>query len=102
MNAGNFGIVSLDVIRDTTPPEVTIATPMEGRAVSTPSVTVTGTITDRHPRGATISVNGGAPVAVALDGERYSATLTLSEGTNIIRVDATDPVTAEMPAVKSA
>ncbi|MEW6684279.1 MAG: Ig-like domain-containing protein [Nitrospirota bacterium] len=88
--AGNVGIVDLDVIRDTTPPEVTIATPGEGSAVSTPSVTVAGTITDLHPGSATVAVNGGAPVALPQDSGSYSTSVTLEDGPNTIRVDAID------------
>jgi len=80
--AGNQGSGSLTVTRDSTPPAVTIdALPTE---VSSATVTVSGTVESTI---AFVTVNG-QPVTVT--NGRYSASVALSFGSNVIFVEATD------------
>ena len=80
--AGNQGSGSLTVTRDSTPPAVTIdALPTE---VSSATVTVSGTVESTITF---VTVNG-QPVTVT--NGRYSASVALSFGSNVIFVEATD------------
>ena len=80
--AGNQGSSSLTVTRDSTPPAVTIdALPTE---VSASTIAVSGTVESAIPF---VTVNG-QPVTVT--NGRYSASVTLSFGSNVIFVEATD------------
>jgi hypothetical protein len=80
--AGNQATVSLTVVRDSTPPTVSIdALPTE---VSSASITVTGAVESGI---GFVTVNG-QPVTVS--GGRYTATVALSFGSNVIFVEATD------------
>ncbi len=80
--AGNQGTASLTVARDTTPPTLTIdALPSE---VSSATVTVSGTVESSI---AFVTVNG-QPVTVSAG--RYSTSVALSFGSNVIFVEATD------------
>src|SRR5437667_210520 len=81
-SAGNQGSASLTVTRDTTPPTLTMdALPSE---VSSATVTVTGSVENSV---SFVTVNG-QPVTVS--GGRYSASVALSFGSNVIFVQATD------------
>src|SRR2546428_585276 len=80
--AGNQGSGSLTVTRDSTPPAVTVdALPTE---VSSATVTVSGTVESTITF---VTVNG-QPVTVT--NGRYSASVALSFGSNVIFVEATD------------
>ena len=80
--AGNQGSDSLTVIRDTTPPTLTMdALPTE---VSSATVTVSGSVESSV---SFVTVNG-QPVTVT--GGRYSTSVALSFGSNVIFVEATD------------
>jgi len=70
---------------DTTPPDVSIATPIDGRITNESPVTVTGTVT---PDTVSVSVDGQA---ATLTGGAFSlAGVVLAEGPNTIQVRATD------------
>jgi len=80
--AGNQATVSLTVVRDSTPPTVSMdAVPTE---VSSASITVTGAVESGI---GFVTVNG-QPFTVS--GGRYTATVALSFGSNVIFVEATD------------
>jgi RHS repeat-associated protein len=68
-------------------PVVTITSPAVGAAVSTSSVSVTGTLQEQTPT--TVTVNGVA--ATVTNNTSYSATVPLAtEGSNLLTVQATD------------
>ena len=80
--AGNTGSDSLTVTRDSTPPTLTMdALPTE---VSSATVTVSGSVESSV---SFVTVNG-QPVTVT--GGRYSTSVALSFGSNVIFVEATD------------
>ncbi len=84
--AGNKTTINLKVLLDTTPPKLTVTTPVAFQIFHTPSVTVTG----KTEKDATVTVNG---VKVSVNSENYtfSYTLTLTKpGLNTIKVTATD------------
>lgn len=71
---------------DTLPPAIAIASPANGQTVSSPSLQVTGTVTDASAVAA-VTVNG-QPAALASG--HFSATVTLAAGVNTITVAAVD------------
>jgi hypothetical protein len=83
--AGNVGNKEITVTIDTTAPVVTITNPLEGAKYSTSSVTIQGTVND--PDIAQVDVNGQS---VAVSNGTFSVTLTLTEGSNLVSVTATD------------
>ncbi len=86
--AGNRAQVrhSFEVVIDTQPPLISITSPTDGGFVNTPSVEVVGTVTEADVV-ASVEVNGMVAVVA---GDTFSATVALSPGENLIRVDATD------------
>ncbi|MCP4203906.1 MAG: hypothetical protein GY769_18470 [bacterium] len=85
--AGNVAELTHTIVRDTTPPVVTIAQPPAG-ITNNPTTTVSGTAVDLHL--AEVRVNG---TPAALSGSSYSLDgVTLTEGVNTISVEATDVV----------
>ncbi|MBI5549729.1 MAG: Ig-like domain-containing protein, partial [Deltaproteobacteria bacterium] len=95
--AGNSARATVSVVRDSTAPQVVIATPEEGTRLTALSVSVTGTVTDATA--VTLTVNGTA-VAVQGDGS-FSATVSLSTGLNTIAAVATDAVGNSGQATRS-
>jgi RHS repeat-associated protein len=86
--AGNTSEASLTVIRDTTPPIITLLSPAEGLITSDQILTVTGTISDPTPT--QVDVNG---TSLPVDSEgNFSGTVSLVEGLNELTVTATDSV----------
>ncbi|MCD6427549.1 MAG: hypothetical protein J7L03_05600 [Caldisericaceae bacterium] len=84
--AGNKTTVNLKVSLDTTPPKLTVATPIAFQEFHTPTVTVTG----KTEKNATVTVNGAK---VQVNGENYTFSYTLmltKPGLNSINVIATD------------
>jgi hypothetical protein len=69
------------------PPTLSIASPANGTTVSTPGVTVSGTVTDT--RAVTSLTVDGHPVGVGAGGA-WSTSVALGEGVNTINVLATD------------
>jgi len=82
--AGNQATVSARVTVDTTPPALTVTSPIAGASVSSPEILVSGTAVP----GSTVVVNGYA-VAVT-SGGTFSIELPLSPGANTILVTETD------------
>jgi len=91
--AGNVGTATVRVIVDVTRPTVAITFPVDGTAVSTPAVTVTGlvndltigTVSDTH---ATVTVNG---IPAAVVNRSFMATgVPLTAGPNTLTAVATD------------
>ena len=79
----NYVVVT---VPDTTPPTLTILEPADYQAFTNAGVTVTGTASDASGI-ARVTVNG---VDATLSGANWSEAITLSLGTNIITVIATD------------
>lgn len=70
---------------DTTAPTLTITAPSDGLSTGNSSVTITGSVSDINP-GATITING---VSISSPSS-FSATASLSIGSNIVTLVATD------------
>ena len=84
--SNNTTIIVRNVVRDSTPPSLTISTPSNGLITNQTSVTVSGTATDVHA--VTISVNGTA-ISVGQNGS-WTTSITLKQGVNTITIVATD------------
>jgi hypothetical protein len=82
--AGNSGTASVSVILDTVPPAAVITAPINYALLSTPQVTVSGTISEVL---LSLLVNG---VPVQMNGSLFTLPLTLNEGFNTITVTAVD------------
>ncbi|MGP1347524.1 MAG: Ig-like domain-containing protein [Phycisphaerales bacterium] len=86
---------SIQITRDTSPPMVIIDFPLNGQEVTTPTVTVTGRVSDEFSGldGLTVSVNG-APASVGTgpggQGTFVAMGIPLTIGTQAIQVLATD------------
>ena len=76
---------TIAIVLDTLPPEISIDTPLEGALVDTVTITVEGPVSDAHLD--TVTVNG---VAATVAGGRFSASVTLTEGANVLVATATD------------
>ena len=76
------------VIKDTTPPVLTVDTPVDGLLTKDATIAVTGTVSDSTS--VSVLVNGHA-ASIGIDGS-FNYTLSLVEGTNVITVVATDTV----------
>jgi len=88
--SGNTSSSTMQIIRDTVPPAMTILTPQSGSAVNTPTVTVHGAIADQNPVTATFTVNASPPQPITLSAGAYSNTVTLESGMNTLLVEAID------------
>jgi hypothetical protein len=86
--AGNVATARIRVTYapDLTAPTLVIASPYSGAVVDTPTLAVTGTVDDAT---ASVTVNG-APAVVG-QGSFTATGVVLSEGSNEIRAQATDP-----------
>ncbi len=84
--AGNQAAATVSVILDTTPPTVTLTSPLPGAITNQPQVVVSGTALDDNGV-ASLMVAGQA---VALSGSQFSTTVHLAAGSNPIMVTATD------------
>ncbi len=85
----NQGALAAAPPPDTTPPTVTISSPVSGSTVNTATVTVSGTATDAV--GVTSLTVNGAPVTITSGTSiSYSTTVTLVSGLNTITVVAKD------------
>jgi len=80
---GNSANVTLLVVCDRTPPALTVFSPHEGSRVGQPVVEIHGNV----EAGATVTVNG---VPAAVEDLNWTAHVALVNGTNIVRVVATD------------
>ncbi len=86
-DAGNIASVDINVTLDTTPPEITVGTPLDGSVLNTAAILVGGAINEPG----TVTVNGNAAI-VDGDNNFQQGPIILSEGPNIITVEATDEV----------
>ncbi len=85
--AGNADRVEVPVTRDSTPPALTVDTPLDGAVVRAPAVVIRGAV---EP-GALLTLSlGGAPLAPAVDGGGFSAGAELAPGANLIVAEAED------------
>lgn len=76
-------VVSLDL----TPPVITVSSPTNGATVTSPYVTITGTVTDTLS-GPSVVLCGGIPAS--LTGTTFSCTISLSVVSNPVEIRATD------------
>ncbi len=85
---GNTSSVSRKIVRDSTPPTLTVTSPSTGMVTTANTVTVNGTVFDSTA--VTITANG-TPLPVNGDGS-FTGQVPIMEGTNVITVVATDAV----------
>ncbi len=87
--AGNVAITSIAVSVDKTPPMVAIQSPPNGSTIdlSTPSISVAGTVSDALSGVASLKCNGAA---ATISGSSFSCPVSLVQGTNSISIQATD------------
>jgi hypothetical protein len=89
--AGNVRSITRTVTLDTTPPGLTILRPDEGEHVNTPTVALSGQVSDENPQDVTVFVNG-----IRVDHQGViNEVVPLVEGLNTIVVIAVDPVENE-------
>jgi RHS repeat-associated protein len=86
--AGNEGIRSLRVHLDTRAPDLDVLSPAANACLAGTDVTVSGTA--RDAAAVTVRVGDGTPVTATRDGDAWSATLPVGEGTIALRIEATD------------
>ena len=72
-------------VLDSTPPELTIDSPIDGTIVTSLAVEVTGAVSDAHL--AAVTVNG---VAAAIADGRYATTVAVADGANTLLAVASD------------
>lgn len=85
--AENSSKTETTILLDTTPPTVTITSPVNQGTLNTSSLTVTGTSKDASSGIASVKVNG---TNAEISGDAYSTTVQLKEGENQITVTAAD------------
>ena len=91
--AGNVRLVEVRVVRDSTAPKLNIVFPYDGAIVNDSLLTVKGSTEE----GALVKVNGGG---VSFDGRNFLAEVRLlTEGENIITIDAYDGLKNHVQAV---
>ena len=79
----------LTIRRDSAKPVLSGITPAEGAYLNALTVKVSGTISDASP--VSVLVNGvAATVSVSDSDKQFSTTVTVSEGANILKIQATD------------
>ncbi|MFA5832145.1 MAG: Ig-like domain-containing protein [Bacteroidota bacterium] len=83
--AGNTTTVPRIVIRDSTPPALTIAAPNDSTITNQTTVLISGAVSDATST--VVVINGNV---VALTNGAFSHTIALSEGSNIISVNVSD------------
>ncbi len=81
--AGNRVQAVVRATRDTTPPALSVASPQDRAVTKEQTLTVQGTV----EVGASVSVNG---VAVPATGGQFAASVSLTEGANLLMIVATD------------
>lgn len=86
--AGNSGVASVTVLRDSTPPLLVVTSPSAGARIGGQSVKVRGTATDTTPVVLTLN---GTPVSVAADGS-FEVEHPLSQGNNTLELLVTDAI----------
>jgi hypothetical protein len=88
--AGNLANAWFQITLDTIPPQINITHPTEGMAVNSPTLNVAGTIIDQNTDTVTVKVNSGPPQLLALTGNNFGGTVTLSPGSNTLTFHAVD------------
>lgn len=84
--AGNSSTVTRTVIKDSTPPVLTVSSPADGSVTNQSSATVSGTALDSTT--VTLTING-VTTPLGTNGS-FSSSMTLLEGTNALTLIATD------------
>jgi RHS repeat-associated protein len=92
--AGHVTDSTRTVIRDRTPPVLTVNAPVNGFITNQTSIPVSGTVVDAHA--VTVNVNG-TPLTV--NGTSFSGSFLLAEGTNVLLFNATDAAGNPAPVV---
>lgn len=88
-NDGNAAAAkSVTFTVDTVPPTLSVTNPADGLVTNEETLTVTGTTNDVTSKPVTVTVNGQS-TTVNADGS-FSKTITLTSGSNVITVVATD------------
>lgn len=87
--AGNSATVTRTVKRETQGPNLTITSPAAGYLTKNSTVAVTGTVSANISPVKGVTVNG---VAATISGSTYTATVSLSEGSNTITVTGSNQV----------
>lgn len=85
---GTSGVRTVQL--DTSPPVVKIDSPIQNCIVSTPGITVSGTLDDPAVNTARLILNNGVPQNVTVVGSKFSQKISLAQGLNTISVQATD------------
>ncbi|HEU5334335.1 MAG TPA: Ig-like domain-containing protein, partial [Terriglobales bacterium] len=85
--AGNSGQTTAFVSIDSTPPVISIASPASGSTMTSSLLTVSGSVSDAGSGIASVACDG---TVVSLNSGAFSCNLTLSSGTNLVQVMATD------------
>ena len=77
---------------DTLAPTISIDQPANGLLTDVPTQTVSGSVSDAHLAGVTVSLPSATDVAATLNGDQtgFSVEVTLAEGSNPISAQATD------------
>ncbi len=88
--AGNTSYTSLIIVLDTIPPQINIASPVDGKVVNTQMISVTGSIMDDNIDTVMVEVNDHPPQLLTLTGLNFSATVALNPGTNTLIFNAID------------
>ena len=63
-----------------------VDTPKDGTTITTPTVTVSGRVLGTQTEGAKLTINNAA---VPIKEKKYSTSVTLTEGANVINVEVT-------------
>ncbi len=85
-SSGNQSTATVAVTLDSTPPALSVDSPTPNQSTNQANVEVIGSATDLNGIGA-VTVNG-APVVLV--GDRFDSVVELSEGANMLTIDATD------------
>ena len=89
---------SRTVTLDTTPPVVSINSPINSSYVGTAGLVVSGTVDDPDVTTANLILNSDPPLPVSVTDGRFSQNITLQPGANTISVRATDAAGNTSPA----
>ncbi|MBI5778797.1 MAG: Ig-like domain-containing protein, partial [Planctomycetes bacterium] len=90
--AGNQGSATVRITLDTIPPQIDITSPVEGGAMNTVNLAVSGLVIDENINTVTVSANGESPQPLTITGQGFSGTVALSSGWNTLLFEATDQV----------
>lgn len=97
-NPGNTTTTSRSVTRATSGPTTTITSPAANAVINAASVTVTGAVSDNVSPVASVTVNG---VNATITNGTYSATVSLTEGSNTLTVVAKNQVNLSTTVTRS-